>query len=234
VFFFALPNETQTRLLKLQSQRPVVYVSLQAHKHRASVQSALQCPVDSRLVESRSPRFLVLRAGETPRVRRTVYLNAGQTLEEELAEAPFDSWVFETGPNGEPRARRIVRRVTWKSRLRNGLFCAAHKLGIRLPGMAVRYEVIPEDHPTGILFGPGGIREDGVVLSGEIRPVSERPDSIDLFQLFGRELCRDFKELQGYMLSPGALEALATGVRLTDDSDAAPERDLRVTNAADE
>ena len=80
----------------------------------------------------------------------------------------------------------------------------------------VKYAVDPRDHPSGhILFSPGGVYREGVLISGELGTALKDEVSAKLFRMFYKELFKGFVKIKVNYVGPEALSMLRRGWRLT-------------------
>jgi hypothetical protein len=229
--FFALPNEVRDRVAKLLLRSKVTFTQLREYPNRASVHAEATCEVQSSSKARRSPEYLVLPSGALPRPRRVVGRAFSGTLEEELVRAPFRS-VIVTGlqdPSGELPIKIVKQHRSMKNSLVDAYLRFA-SFGLRLPGMSVYYEVRPLDHPDGLLFAPGAMREDRILLSGEIAALSDSRTSQELFSRFRDILFDGYSRLRAFAVSPGAMTVLREGQRLTTDVESSRSLDLLLEN----
>lgn len=99
-------------------------------------------------------------------------------------------------------------------------------IGIRPPGGKVVYDVQLVNHSTGIIFAPGGFWNPATLVAGEIATIHDTPASMELYNLFRKELVRGFTSVGSFEVGPEALAILKSGGRLTIDVKAAPMLDL--------
>lgn len=98
--------------------------------------------------------------------------------------------------------------------------------GIQPPGGKVVYDLQLVKHPSAITFAPGGFWNPQTLIAGEIATIHETPASMELYNLFRKELLRGFTSVQSFEVGPEALAFLKSGGRLTIDAQAAPMLDL--------
>jgi hypothetical protein len=138
-----------------------------------------------------------------------------------------------------PRHRRIVyRRIVeiprnrpgwlgirpgWRRNIAIGLAL----LGIKLPGGRVRYEVFHSDNQWSIVFSPGGMHDDSTLIAGEIGTINPSKRSRQLYKQVVREVLRGFEKIKSFWVGPEAGELLDRGARLTIDTGASSDIDLK-------
>lgn len=90
-----------------------------------------------------------------------------------------------------------------------------------------KYAVDQMVNPRTIAFHPGGLFEQGCLISGEVSTASPEPESMELIKLFIKELRKRFTKVNAFYLGPRALELFDQGWRLTPTTRAPREVDLR-------
>ena len=91
------------------------------------------------------------------------------------------------------------------------------------------YEIALGNHRAGINFGPGGFWNDKTLLAGEIATIHDAAASMELYDLFRKELLRGFTSVGSFEVGAEALAFLKSGGRLTVDAQAAPMLDLTLS-----
>jgi hypothetical protein len=99
-------------------------------------------------------------------------------------------------------------------------------IGIQPPGGKVVYDIQLVNHSAGIIFAPGGFWNPETLIAGEIATIHDTAASMELYNLFRKELLRGFTSVQSFEVGPEALAFLKSGGRLTIDAKAAPMLDL--------
>jgi len=89
-----------------------------------------------------------------------------------------------------------------------------------------RYAIDQRLNPDSIVFKPGGIFQDNVVVAGTAGTISDEPVSNELINLFTRETRRQFTRIRSFFVGPEAEELLDKGYRLTTSITAIKECDL--------
>ena len=70
-------------------------------------------------------------------------------------------------------------------------------------------------NPDTVTFSPGGIWDDGVLISGRVATVSDTPFAKSLMKIFSRELKKRFSKIKAFDVGPEASALLDKGCRLT-------------------
>jgi len=78
----------------------------------------------------------------------------------------------------------------------------------------IKYSVSQKLNPQTVIFQPGG-RFEQCVISGSLGTISEAQTSLLLFQLFSKEIKRQFEKLKSFYLGKEAGQLLGKGWRLT-------------------
>jgi hypothetical protein len=71
------------------------------------------------------------------------------------------------------------------------------------------------NNPHTIVFSPGGLWGNDVLLHGRVATVSDHEASIRLMKLFGSAIRKKFTKVRAFYVGPDALEMLKRGKRLT-------------------
>jgi hypothetical protein len=82
-------------------------------------------------------------------------------------------------------------------------------------GGAIKYAVDQQLNPKTTVFRPGGIYGDKCVIAGYVGTISEDNISLALFQLFSKEIKRQFEKIESFYVGKRASELLEQGWRLT-------------------
>ncbi|SRR6266496_1914730 len=99
-------------------------------------------------------------------------------------------------------------------------------IGIRPPGGKAVYDIQLAKHPSAITFAPGGFWNPQTLIAGEVATIHDTSASMELYNLFRKELLRGFTSVQSFEVGPEALAFLKSGGRLTIDAQAAPMLDV--------
>ena len=70
-------------------------------------------------------------------------------------------------------------------------------------------------NPESVVFWPGGVFKDSCVIAGQIGTAMINPTAMELLNLFGREIRRQFKRIKSFFVGPEAERLLDAGYRLT-------------------
>lgn len=80
----------------------------------------------------------------------------------------------------------------------------------------IKYAVDQLVNPKTIAFHPGGVFQEGCLISGEISTAApDDPDSMELMKLFLKAIRRQFTKVNAYYVGKRAEELLDAGWRLT-------------------
>ena len=90
----------------------------------------------------------------------------------------------------------------------------------------IRFAVDQLQNPDTIVFSPGGLWNNNILLSGRAGTVSQSRLSQDLMKRFQRALKADFQKVRAFYVGPEAMESLKNGQRLTTAAQSPPEFDL--------
>jgi hypothetical protein len=100
------------------------------------------------------------------------------------------------------------------------------------PNLEIKIEPVPQNkggikymidsslNPKTIYLCPGGLYQRDIVISGELMKYSDEPEAVGMFNLFQRELKRQFNKHPSYPYWIGKEAAVMqrAGKRLTDDT----------------
>ena len=78
-----------------------------------------------------------------------------------------------------------------------------------------KYAVDQQENPSTIAFRPSGAFGDNCLIDGQIGTISDDPSSLELFQLFRKEMRRQFAKVNEFYVGREAGELLDKGWRLT-------------------
>jgi hypothetical protein len=202
-FFFATKNDLSPGLKIIESKIELKYIETKSYESKSApiINSALDISEFGYVHDRRSTCFIVMPQSKHIFFRRIATL-----------------------PKNKPGLFGI--RPGW----RRNLAFAICLFGIKLPGGKVHYEVYPVDYPSSIVFCPGGFFDDSTLVSGEICTIFKSKSSIELYELFKKELLRGFIKIKGKfaLLGPEAYECLKKGLRLTSDVNASPIVDFKL------
>lgn len=129
-------------------------------------------------------------------------------------------------PTGKSFKPTRVVQVGTKKDFAPKLAMALALTGIRPPGGKVVYDIQLVKHPSAITFAPGGFWNPQTLIAGEIATIHETQASMELYDLFRKELLRGFTSVQSFEVGPEALAFLKSGGRLTIDAKAGDILDL--------
>ena len=90
----------------------------------------------------------------------------------------------------------------------------------------IRYGIDPGLNPESVVIWPGGVFKDSCVIAGQIGTAMMNPTSMELLNLFKREIRRQFKRIKSFFVGPEAEQLLDSGYRLTHGVRTAKECDL--------
>ena len=82
-------------------------------------------------------------------------------------------------------------------------------------GGGTKHAIDQQANPRTIVFQPGGVCSESCVIAGSVGTVSEDPVSLALFQLFSKEVKRQFEKIKSFHVGKEAGESLNKGWRLT-------------------
>lgn len=89
-----------------------------------------------------------------------------------------------------------------------------------------RYGIDPGLNPESVVLWPGGIFEQSCVIAGQVGTATINPTSMELVNLFAREIRHQFKRIKSFFVGPEAEQLLDAGYRLTIGVNASREIDL--------
>jgi hypothetical protein len=89
-----------------------------------------------------------------------------------------------------------------------------------------RYGIDPGLNPESVVLWPGGLCGNSVLVAGQVGTAMFNPFSLELANLFTREIRRRFKRIKSFYIGPEAEQLLDAGYRLTIGVNASPEIDL--------
>src|SRR5438445_4410501 len=191
VQFFATKQDLVPALESIESVERLTFVEDRVYESAAipTFNSVLALPELGKVASRRSPRYLVLPAGERVRLSRVV---------------------------------QIGKRSEFARPLATALALAV----IRPPGGKVTSTVRHWLYPTSIVFAPGGFWNPQVLVAGEIVTMHKTSASLDLYELFCREVVRGFTKVKSFEVGSEGLSLLKSGCRLTIDVKAGTVIDL--------
>lgn len=93
----------------------------------------------------------------------------------------------------------------------------------------IRYELGPSLNPESVVFQPGGIYNNEMVLvCGHIGTATKAPGSINLYNTFVKYVTAGFEKIREYRVGPEALRLMEEGYRMVTISvGSSPEYDLK-------
>ena len=89
-----------------------------------------------------------------------------------------------------------------------------------------QYGIDPGLHPESVFIWPGGVFEKSCVIAGRIGTGMINPVSMELLNLFAREMRRQFKRIKSFFVGPEAEQLLDAGYRLAHSVKSPRECDL--------
>jgi hypothetical protein len=91
----------------------------------------------------------------------------------------------------------------------------------------VKYEINTYTVPSSIAFTPSGVYQDKCIIYGTVTGVDVKNEkSKRLYKLFKKHVLRGFEKIKSFKVSPGAVNWLKQGKRLTPNLKADPIMDL--------
>ncbi len=98
---------------------------------------------------------------------------------------------------------------------------------VRQHGGGTKYAIDQQTNSKTIMFRPGGVFNETCVIAGQVGTVSEDPASLALFQLFSKEIKRQFDKIKSFQVGKEAGELLDKGWRLATSLKSPPLYDLK-------
>ena len=89
-----------------------------------------------------------------------------------------------------------------------------------------RYGIDPGSNPESVVIWPGGVFEDSCIITGRVGTGVINSASMELFNLFAREIRRQFRQIKSFFVGSEAEQLLDAGYRLTHGVKATKECDL--------
>jgi len=86
-------------------------------------------------------------------------------------------------------------------------------------------------NPDSTVFRAGGIKEESVLISGEIATTGVTSGALELHRLMVRTVTKGFRRVQSFWLGPEAFAMLDAGARLTQSVSRSRLYDLRMDHA---
>jgi len=215
VSFFATKGDLVPGMRAIEARVKLKLVEDRYYDSKAVpiIESLLSIPGLGEVSGRTSPRYIVLPAAHKLSVRRVVQIGKPILLPRQVAK------VLHT----------VLRPFgVHYNRVLRGMTIAMAFIGIRPPGGRVVYEVCHVDHPSSIVFAPGGLWDSRTLIGGEIATMHNNAISIELYTLFRKELLRGFTTVKSVFVGPQAIGLLKSGGRLTVDVKAAPICDLAI------
>ena len=93
-------------------------------------------------------------------------------------------------------------------------------------GGGTKYAVDQQANPKTIVFRPGGVFHERCVIAGQAGTISDESISLMLFQIFNKEIKRQFHKIKSFYVGNEASELLDKGWRLTSSVKSPPLYDL--------
>jgi len=97
---------------------------------------------------------------------------------------------------------------------------------VQLNSGGVRYAVDQLVNPNSIVFQPGGLRNDRVIISGGVTTTGQTEISKSIFRLFARWIKKGFEKRMAFYVGPAAMRLKTDGFRLTMGVQSPPLYDL--------
>lgn len=94
-------------------------------------------------------------------------------------------------------------------------------------GGGIKYAIDQMINPKTLVFRPGGVFGDNIVIAGYVGTVSQDAASTSLFKLFSKEINRQFVKIKSFHVGKEAYECLKNGWRLTTGEKSPPLYDLK-------
>lgn len=79
----------------------------------------------------------------------------------------------------------------------------------------MKYAIDQVANPKSVAFAPGGVFNNTTLIAGHVGSASVHPVSLELFQLFAREIRQQFQLVKSFYVGKEAREWLNSGQRLT-------------------
>ena len=90
-----------------------------------------------------------------------------------------------------------------------------------------KYAVDQQQNPKTIAFRPSGAFGENCLIDGQVGTISDESSSLELFQLFRKQMRRQFTKVKEFYVGKEAGELLDKGWRLTANVKSPPLYDLR-------
>ncbi len=90
-----------------------------------------------------------------------------------------------------------------------------------------KYAVDQQENPKTIAFRPSGVFGENCLIDGQVGTISDDPNSLELFQLFLKEMRRQFTKVKEFYVGKEAGELLDKGWRLTGNAKSPTLYDLK-------
>ena len=94
-------------------------------------------------------------------------------------------------------------------------------------GGGVKYAIDQKNNPRSIIFRPGGQFSETCIIAGIIGTISEDMYSLTLFNLFSKEIKKQFRRIQSFWVGKDAENLRHKGWRLTNSVKSSPLYDLK-------
>lgn len=98
---------------------------------------------------------------------------------------------------------------------------------VPLKSGGVRYAVYQDTNPRTIVFKPGGVYIEGILVAGSIGTISIHPTSIHLFNEYAKQIKKAFVRIGSFYVGKSAKEKMESGWRLVTNDKSPREYDLK-------
>jgi hypothetical protein len=68
-------------------------------------------------------------------------------------------------------------------------------------------------NPTSVVLKPGGLHDEACLVAGELSTISEREESIKLYDRLARRIRREYRRVRSFWVGPGAFRVLLDPIR---------------------
>lgn len=121
--------------------------------------------------------------------------------------------------------KRVVSIPRVRAGWRRNLAMTLALAGCALPGGSVTYEIRPRGNRPSLLFDPGGLSGNDVLVRGEVCVCGRT--SVELNSMFVSLVFSNYISVEDLLVGPIAFDMLMNGVRLACDPTANPNLDLK-------
>jgi hypothetical protein len=101
------------------------------------------------------------------------------------------------------------------------------KRNVPLKNGRTRYAIYQDTNPKTIVFKPGGVFKDNVLVAGSIGTISLDTNSVSLFNQYSKLIKKTFSKIGNFYISPSAKAKLNEGWRLVTNDKSPTEYDLK-------